>query len=212
MNLQKMIFWNASHSDAPETDPSASSSDEIKPLPSQVLAAAGSNVISLPSASSLDTPAGLNFDFTNSGAPAKVPPTPVRGLMDAPELKAFFDCNHFGLGRHNGANYRTQEALVLGKEGLVSTFQNMVALLVEKRQARLARLTDQIIQTKAFCNTTTGRLEHAKENLNREILMLRDQSDKAGEGKGWVLESLNLYQIGFGKGLNEAIEYELLGD
>jgi hypothetical protein len=212
MNLRKMIFWNASHSDAPDIGPSASTADEIKPLPSQVLAAAGSNVISLPSASSLDTPSGLNLDFANTAASAKVPPTPVRGLMDAPELKSFFDRNHFGLGRHNGSNYRTQEALVLGKEALVSTFQNTLSDLMEKRQAKLARLTDQIIQTKGFCNTTTGRLEQATVSLDREILMLREQFVKAGEGKGWVLESLNLYQIGFGKGLNEAIEYELLGE
>ena len=212
MNLRKMIFWNESHRGAPETGSYASSSDEIKPLPSQVLAAAGSNVVSLPSASHLDTPAGFNLDFTNTAASTKVPQPQVRGLMDAPELKAYFDRNHFGLGRHNGSHYRTQEALVLGKEGLISTFQNTVFVLVEKRQARLARLTDQIIQIKGFCDTTTARLEQAKENLDREILMLRDQSDKAGEGKGWVLERLNLYQIGFGKGLNEAIEYELLGE
>jgi hypothetical protein len=36
--------------------------------------------------------------------------------------------------------------------------------------------------------------------------------DRACEGKGWVLEALNQYQIGFGKGLREAVEFELLAD
>ncbi len=41
---------------------------------------------------------------------------------------------------------------------------------------------------------------------------LREQFESAGQGKGWVLEALNRYQIGFGKGLREAIEFELLAD
>ena len=30
-------------------------------------------------------------------------------------------------------------------------------------------------------------------------------------GKRWVLEALNRYQLGFGKGVREAIDFELLG-
>ena len=40
---------------------------------------------------------------------------------------------------------------------------------------------------------------------------LRDQQALAAGGQGWVLEALNRYQIGFGKGLREALEFQLLG-
>jgi hypothetical protein len=41
--------------------------------------------------------------------------------------------------------------------------------------------------------------------------VLREQIALADSGKGWVLEALNRYQIGFGKGVREAIDFELLG-
>jgi len=212
MNLRKMIFWNASKADVPDATSPATTSDVLNPSPSQALPAAGSNVISLPSASHLDMPAGLNVDLVSSAASANAMPPPARGLMDAPELKRFFADNHFGLGRHNGSNYKTQESLVLGKQALVSKFQNTLADLVEKRQSKLENLRDKSLQTAGFCEVTTGRLQQAQVRLEREMMMLRDQFDKSSDGKGWVLEALNQYQIGFGKGLREAIEFELMAE
>jgi hypothetical protein len=84
--------------------------------------------------------------------------------------------------------------------------------LVEQKQAKVDRLNDKLLETDGFCDTTTGRLRQAITNLEREMAMLRAQMDSASDGKGWVLEALNRYQIGFGKGLREAIDFELLAD
>jgi hypothetical protein len=40
---------------------------------------------------------------------------------------------------------------------------------------------------------------------------LQTQIDLAEQGKGWVLAALNEYQIGYSKGLREAIDAEVLG-
>lgn len=170
------------------------------------------NVVTLPVRSPLDMPAGLESPIAQTPSLSVNPPMQPKGLMDAPELKAFFADNHFGLGRHNGSNFRTQDALEQGKQALVARFQNTLAELVEKRQAKLDRLQDKLLETKGFCEVTTGRLEQAIANLQREMALLRVQFETAGEGKGWVLEALNRYQIGFGKGLREAIEFELLSN
>jgi hypothetical protein len=137
---------------------------------------------------------------------------PAAGLMDAPELKAFFADNFFGLGRHNGSTYRNQEALAQGKQSMVSRFQNTAASLVEQRQAKIDRLSNMQLQTKGVCSTTTAQLNLARTRMERDMAVLREQITQAENGKGWVLEALNRYQIGFGKGLREAIDFELLGN
>jgi hypothetical protein len=207
MNLQKMFFWN--------TSPAAAADDPVTTpalAPAQV-ADALSNVIQLPPRSPLDLPAGLEpaetqAVSTKSTSNASQP----AGLMDTFELKAFFAENFFGLGRHNGSTYRTQEALAQGKQGMVSRFQNTVVTLIEQRQAKIDRLRNMQLQTEGVCATTAAQLDLAQSRLERDISVLREQIAQAENGKGWVLEALNRYQIGFGKGLREAIDFELLGN
>ena len=207
MNLRKMLFWNTSSAAAahdPLTTPALA--------PVQV-ADALSNVIQLPQRSPLDLPAGLEPADTHtvSSKSASNASQPA-GLMDTFELKAFFAENFFGLGRHNGSTYRTQEALAQGKQGMVSRFQNTVATLIEQRQAKIDRLRNMRLQTEGVCATTAAQLDLAQSRLERDISVLREQIAQAENGKGWVLEALNRYQIGFGKGLREAIDFELLGN
>jgi hypothetical protein len=207
MNLRKMLFWS--------TSPAAAADDPVTTpalAPAQV-ADALSNVIQLPPRNPLDLPAGLEpadtqAVYSKSGSNASQP----AGLMDTFELKAFFAENFFGLGRHNGSTYCTQEALAQGKQGMVSRFQNTVATLIEQRQAKIDRLRNMQLQTEGVCATTAAQLDLAQSRLARDISVLREQIALAENGKGWVLEALNRYQIGFGKGLREAIDFELLGN
>jgi len=62
------------------------------------------------------------------------------------------------------------------------------------------------------CATTAAQLDLAQSRLERDISVLREQIAQAENGKGWVLEARIRYQIGFGKGLREAIDFELLGN
>jgi hypothetical protein len=186
--------------------PSAIATDTATlPRPEQ----AESNVVQL--TTPISSPEGLNARL-DTGQAASAPSTQPRGLLDAPELKAFFAENHFGLGRHNGSNYRTQEALELGQRSLVSQFQNVLAELIERRQAKADRLIDKILETEGLCSVTTARLREACTRLDREMTVLQEQFASANERKGWILEVLNRYQIGFGKGMREAVEFELLMD
>lgn len=212
MNLRKMLFWNTPTAqvggDAGPFTAAAAAAPPVALPPQDALG----NVVSLPMRTALDAPLGLAAPLTDGPAPLTSAPPQPRGLLDSPVLKSFFADNHFGLGRHNGANYKTQEALELGKHALASRFQNALAELVEQKRAKADRLHDKLIETAGLCDITTARLRQAGSNLEREISLLRAQADSAGEGKGWVLEALNRYQIGFGKGLREAIEFELLAD
>ena len=209
MNLLRMFSHNTALAHEPEVAfslPSAIATDTATlPRPEQ----AESNVVQL--TTPISSPEGLNARL-DTGQAASAPSTQPRGLLDAPELKAFFAENHFGLGRHNGSNYRTQEALELGQRSLVSQFQNVLAELIERRQAKADRLIDKILETEGLCSVTTARLREACTRLDREMTVLQEQFASANERKGWILEVLNRYQIGFGKGMREAVEFELLMD
>lgn len=199
MNLRKMLF-RASTPLAPTTTPAPPTQHAMD------------NVIQLPVHPPLDTPAGLSAPLLDGDAPIAPQPPRTRGLLDAPEVKAFFEENYFGLGRHNGAHYRSQEALVQGKQSIVAAFQNVLAEQIERKQAKADKLHDKWLETQGLCATTTARLELARTQIARETETLQAQIASAGASKGWVLEALNRYQTGFGKGLREAIEFELLAD
>lgn len=155
----------------------------------------------------LDVPAGLAPQQSNVAPEAMRP----RALMEAPELQVFFSDIHFGLGRHNGAQYKTQDALELGRQTLIYKFQNTLELLMAQRQAKVDALRNMTLQTQGLCGTITGQLNLACERLERDIATLGAQYELAAAGKGWVLKALNEYQIGFGKGLRDAVDMELLG-
>jgi hypothetical protein len=215
MNLRKMMFWNTP--EATRGTPTAASAPVSS---SSAMPDALSNVIQMPTRSPLDEPAGLApaqaMPETLSAGPVSAPGSPAPagqplGLLETPELKAFFAENFFGLGRHNGSFYRSQEALDQGKQGLISRFQNTLSFLVEQRQAKVDRFIDMQLQTEGVCATVTAQLGLARTRYERDMNVLREQIALADNGMGWVLEALNRYQLGFGKGVREAIDFELLG-
>ena len=165
------------------------------------------NVVHLAPGTPLDVPAGL-CSQSSTGSPESVQ---ARGLLEAPELKTFFADNHFGLGRHNGAQYKTMDALELGRLTLVSRFQNTLELLIAQKQAKVDALRNMALQTQGVCATVTSQLTLACQRLERDISTIHSQSELAADGKGWVLRALNEYRTGFGKGLREAVDIELLG-
>lgn len=134
----------------------------------------------------------------------------VKGLIGSELVKAFFDQNHFGLGRHNGTNYRTIDAMQFGRDGRIAEFRNAIRGTVEQTQAKIDRLTSTQIEAEGVCKATSARLALAITHLERDLKVLNEQSDLASEGKGWVLEALNRYQAGFVKGMREAVEAELI--
>ena len=170
--------------------------------------ASAGNVIALP--------VGLDDKWPGAGVQDSLFASPAfasfrfTGLMNAPELIAFFQENYFGLGRHNGAHYRTQEALELGRQSLIAKMQNALTDLAERRRAKMTRLQSEMIAIEGVSPSMSAQLRLACEQLQREMALLQDQIESAAAGKGWVLEALNRYQTGFAKGLREVIDFELL--
>lgn len=201
MNLRRLNFWN--------TSPGllAASAGESKPD-------AMDNVVRLPLKLSVDNPVGLSNDLpapAESNAPPIFRVPPAAGLMVAPELSAFFSNNYFGLGRHNGSNYKTQEAQIQGKAALVSKFQNAVAKVVGQKQFKVDGLRNMELQTEGVCNTASAQLRLACIRLERDMATLQSQMELSEQGKGWVQAALTDYQNGFNQGVCVAIDAEMLG-
>jgi cell division septum initiation protein DivIVA len=149
---------------------------------------------------------------TGTDTAPQQPPAPIRfrGLLNAPELAAFFQENFFGYGRHAGSKFRTREMLEQGKQSITSQFQNKLIELIEQKQEKAHRLRSEIIAIEGVSNSMSAQLRLACDQLQRDINLLQEQIAAAATGKGWILEPLHRYQIGFTKGLREAIEFELL--
>lgn len=171
------------------------------------------NVVRLPVDTPIARPAGLNADHTDTVQTKASAPTPKEpeGLMATPAVVTFFGQNFFGFGRYDGARYKSQEAQTQGRAALVSAFQNALSGVMCQKQLKVDGLRNMELQTEGLCPIATRQLRLACERLEREMADLQMQIDLAAQGKGWVLAALNEYQVGFGKGLREAIDAAVLG-
>ena len=211
MNVRKLFSWGKSATDSNTGEPQVGFANDggnrigiVNPegLPGNTGGAAAnapSNIVPIHSI------------FRDGQQPEIVPPqNKAKGLMSTPELTAFFSDNHFGLGRHNGAYFRTQDALELGKRSLISKFQNTLDLILTNIKAEVYRRESELICIKGVSPAISEQLELACEHLRQQILTLTKQIDEADNQKGWVRQALNDYHIGFLKGLSGAIAFEQL--
>lgn len=203
MSLRNFKFWNADPvaQNVPDTQATSKEPDAL------------GNVVRIPLGSPVDVPAGLaskTIESEQQHTQAAQMVNTSASLLAASELQAFFSSNFFGLGRHHGAQYKTLDAQTQGKATLVSQFQNTVAVVISQKQAKVDGLRNMDLQTIGVCNTATGQLRLACTRLERDMVTLQTQIDLAAQGKGWVLAAINEYQTGFGRGLREAIDAELL--
>lgn len=204
MNLRKIKFWDQSNTNDPEAGA------VNKTAASPIASTAEGNVYSLGAHSDL---LGLGVSKATeddcSPAAADKRNSLPRGLLAEDDLRVFFKNNYFGLGQHNGINFQSAEAEELGKDSIVSRFINVVETLIEKRKSRIAQLNHSVIQVGKQASVVSLQLENLKNELSREIELLERQAILANERKGWVLQALNLYQLGFAKGVREAIDTEI---
>lgn len=204
MNLKRMMFWKSST--APQVAIDTNQTDQAFSEASPPIETAD-NVITLPTSTEIDPPVS---ESQAEQLAAKPTARPQRGLLDAPELKAFFESGHFGHGRYDGTNCRTQESMENGRRTIIAEFQNTVTALLGQRIVKAHRLEDAQLETDGVCSLTTARLKLAQVFQEREIAKLHEQIELAEQGRGWVLEAINRYQQGFRLGLKSAIEFDLL--
>jgi len=208
MNLRKLFYWNKPITETTSNQAGVINQNNPNTI-SESLATSGSNVVPISSVNYIDR-SDLGMGLADATSETASLPIQVKGLMNTPELIEFFDDKYFGLGRHNGSTFKTQEALELGKKTLISKFQNTLITVSERKQAIVNKLELELISIDGISTPISNKLRLACEQLKREINLLQSQTESAGSQQGWVLDALNRYQIGFLKGLNDAIEFEML--
>ena len=209
MNLRKVMFWKqpeAAVTPAPVLN--SGTSPNIAATP--VAAPAGSDPWSDAKVIPLHRPEPGDMPLADEFAQAPAQPIRVKGLMNAQELEAFFKTNQFGFGRHHGSHYRTHEAMDRGLLAVVTSFQNIVSDLAERRQARVNKLQQSRQEVATLSPTMADTLRIACDQVQREISVLHEQHALAEQRRGWVLDALNRYQLGFDRGVRDALDFELL--
>jgi len=219
MKLKKLLFWQDQNQDQNQDQDQGQDKDKDKDKDRDRAITTGavddekleisqdslSNVIKLPISTPLSEPVGLQI-----AAPGNNELNKNLGLFDEVEIQDFFKQNHFGLGRHNGCMFRTQTALEMGKKNIISEFQNILNEQIERKKNKFKKLHLKSIETVGLCDVTQSMLQYAKEVINQDMNLLILQIDLAENGRGWVLKALNAYQIGFGKGVREAVDFDLI--
>jgi hypothetical protein len=213
MNLRKVMFWKqpeAAVAPVPVVEsgaaPFIAAGSSAAPAGSDPWSEA--NVIPMHRPAPIAGPGEMPIADEFAQAPAQ--PVRVRGLMNAPELEAFFKTNQFGFGRHHGSQYRTHEAMDRGLLAVVSSFQNIVSDLAERRQTHVKKLQQTRQEVATLSPSLADTLRIACDQVQREISVLNEQHVLAEQRKGWVLDALNRYQLGFDRGVREAVDFELL--
>jgi hypothetical protein len=201
MQLRNLKFWKQ-----PEVELAASDSNTHQTEKT-------SNIINIPLETPLDSPAGLSGVLPMSDSMylnLKTKPLP-KGPMAAKELTEFFSKNFVNCGRYAGVTQKTQDAREQGLSAVISQFQNVIELVIDEKRSKLDSLLNQSAQTKGVSDIVSTQLHLAREKLDRDILVLKEQFELSRERKGWILAALNEFRIGFDRGLSDAINAELLG-
>lgn len=210
MSLTKMRFWKsreARSEPAVKADLTVASDSTSRAKEGH---ASINNVI--PLSTSFPGPeamAGPTLDDVVTKQPSAAPR--FTGLMNAPELTAFFGENYLGYGRYAGSRYRSRGAQEAGLQELIAKFQNTLVDLTERRQAKHDKIQREILNVEGLSESIGAQLHLACAHLEREMSVLRQQVALAEQRKGWVLEAINRYQVGFDRGVREAVDFELLG-
>lgn len=207
MKLKKILFWQDQDKDKDQDQDidQVYRSNAVDEEKLDITQESISNVVKLPISTPLTEPVGLQSDASKNNIDTK-----NLCLFDEIEIKDFFKQNHFGLGRHNGCMFRTQTALEMGKKNIISEFQNILNEQMERKKSKFKKLHLKSIETIGLCDVTQSMLQYAKEVINQDINLLSSQIDLAENSRGWVLQALNSYQIGFSKGVREAIDFDLI--
>jgi len=203
MQLKKLMPWGRRVTDQTEFDPPLHSDE----MTENVMVEKGR--IENP----IDNPVGLGGEIPISPSmyinlKNKVNPT---GPMASVPVNQFFNQNFVNQGRYAGSSQKSRESLEQGLAGLVAQFQNSICTVMDETQAKIDNLRKIELQTEGIAGNYSGQLKLACTRLERDLFTLSEQIDLSEHRKGWVLAALNEYQIGFDRGLREAIDAELLG-
>ncbi len=98
----------------------------------------------------------------------------------------------------------------MGRDAIVTYFQNEASALAERLHTRLDKLMLERQKVEGLSADMAKTLALAAEQVQREVDVLRQQIELAERRKGWVLDALNRYQLGFDRGVRDALAYELL--
>lgn len=152
-------------------------------------------------------------DVAEQMVPAQSGPAavPAVALMDDSGIQEFLRENWFGLGRHNGAVFRTRESLDRGRSSVIARFQNTIEGLAARREAQIRRLQDTLIEIEGISETTSRRLDQAVQCMQQDVVKLRAEIAHSTRAEGWVKEAVLSYEAGFAKGLYEAVAVEMHG-
>lgn len=151
---------------------------------------------------------GAGNYYSNSGGHKNT--TSANTILSSHGVVTFLNESHYGIGRHNGSNYKSREGLDLGKKLLVSRFQNILVNLVDERKIKRMALMDQMTVSDNLSELMTRRFRQACDYLNNEIEIIQSQIKLTDNNSGWIAECLNKYELGYLRGVNDAIDFESL--
>ena len=132
-----------------------------------------------------------------------------KGLMQEDLLIEFFKRDFLKIGRHNGVNYKSQEAKDLGLS-IIGEFQNVLETLIAQKKAFISKVIHHELQITGFSEVTSQQLSQTKTRLESEIENLERQIELSENKQGWIQASLNQYQLGFGYGVQLVIDTEII--
>jgi hypothetical protein len=203
MQLSNLKFW--------QRDLEQNSASVIPPVVSEEVP--NQNVAETRLETPLDNPTGISGVLPTSDTMyINIRARPVSsGPMTAAPINEFFSRNFVNYGRYAGATQRSNEALALGLAAVMSQFQNAISLVISEKRSKLDNLHNVAAQSEGVSDIVSTQLHLAREKLERDISVLREQLELADQRRGWILSALNEYRIGFDRGLREAVDAEILG-
>jgi hypothetical protein len=171
------------------------------------------NVVPLRNATAAPVDAAQTDAAGNWPPPIERSPAPAfPGLLETREVASFLGRGHGMSGFRYGTRRQSQQALELEVDVLTAEFQNVLRAVIAQRHAKRDKALQYKAETGGGSTTITERLDITVAALGRDIQALEEQVELAGQRKGWVLQAINEFRLGFDQGVRAHLDFhQLLG-
>lgn len=199
-----------SHASLEELAAPAGNAESASPRPTD---SAPDNVVPLRNATAAPVEAAQPDVGSDWPPPIERSPAPAfPGLLETREVAAFLGRGHGMSGFRYATRRQSQQALELELDVLTAEFQNVLRAVIAQRHAKRDQALHYKAETGGGSATITERLDITVAALGRDIQALEEQVELAGQRKGWVLQAVNEFRLGFDQGVRSHLDFhQLLG-
>lgn len=134
----------------------------------------------------------------------------IEGAKSNSSIKDMLSRNYESKGINDGYEFGTQEIHDIQISKIKSEFRLNIDQMIEEKRSALVQLKTRKVEIGVLSETLSKQLDIIVEETQNSLNELLKEKQYSEETKGWVMDIVNAYSLGFKRGLHSKEEERLL--